>query len=90
MFLTDTPGPPRDEVRFGVREAVLIGGEVYSLDACLLKKYIEQKIRMTPKDQPIIPEYGNESFKTVPPKGPKPLKLIHHAPIILFLGFLFN
>lgn len=45
---------------------------------------------MTPKDHPIIPEYGNESFKTVPPKKPKPLKPIHPAPIILFLGILFN
>ena len=90
MLLTDTPGPPRDEVRFGVREAVLIGGDVYSLDSCLLKKYIAQNIKMTPTDHPIIPVYGNESFKTVPPKGPKPLKPIHHTPIILFLGVMSN
>jgi hypothetical protein len=90
MLFTDTPGPPRDKVRFGVSEAVLIGGEVYSLDACFPKKYIAQNIKMTPKDHPIIPEYGNESFITVPTKGPKPLKPIHPAPIILFLGILFN
>ena len=62
----------------------------YSMVVCLPKKYIAQKIKMTPKDQPIIPEYGNEFLKTVPPKGPNPLKPTHTAPIILFLGILFN
>jgi hypothetical protein len=56
------------------------------------KKYIAQKLRTTPQDHPIIPEYGNESFKTVPPKKPKPLipNTQHPTPIILFLGVLFN
>ena len=63
---------------------------LYSLVVCLPKKYIAQKIKITPNDHPIIPEYGKESLNTVPPKGPNPLKPTHPAPIILFPGILFN
>ena len=58
--------------------------------AVFQKKYSPQKMRMIPKDHPIIPEYGNEYFNKVPPKGPKPPKTQHPAPINLFFGILFN